>query len=171
MTSLDQPTIPNVAPPGHLGDWNFLVGKWRVRHRKLAERLVGSTDWMEFDGECECWMTMGEGVNVDDHFINQPTGAYRASTIRVFDPKRACWDIYWIDGRAPPTVMADPMMGGFEGRTGRLFADGRWEDKPLRTRFLWFNEDPQHARWEQAFSLDRGKSWETNWEMRLERVA
>jgi hypothetical protein len=67
--------------------------------------------------------------------------------------------------------MADPMMGGFEGRTGRLFADGRWEDKPLRTRFLWFNEDPQHARWEQAFSLDRGKSWETNWEMRLERVA
>ena len=62
------------------------------------------------------------------------------------------------------------MTGGFEGRIGRLFGDGSWQGRPLRTRFLWFN-DYLHARWEQAFSLDGGKSWETNWEMRLERTA
>lgn len=169
--TINEPEFPNIAPPGHLGDWDFLVGKWRVRHRKLAKRLVGSTDWMEFGGECVSWMTMGDQVNIDDHVIDQPTGAYRASTIRVFDPKRASWDIYWIDGRAPPTIMAQPMMGGFEGKVGRLFADSTYEGKQLRTRFLWFNEGPQSARWEQAFSLDAGKSWETNWIMRLERAA
>ena len=33
----------------------FLVGRWHVRHRKLRERLVGSNDWMEFEGSCENW--------------------------------------------------------------------------------------------------------------------
>lgn len=163
--------FPNIAPPGHVGDWDFLVGKWRVRHRQIAQRLVGSTDWIEFDGECSCWMTLGEHVNVDDHLINKPTGSYRAATVRVFDPKRATWDIYWIDGRAPPSTMALPMMGGFEGKIGRLFQDSDWEGKPLRTRFLWFNDSSKQCRWEQAFSLDAGTSWETNWQMRLERVA
>jgi len=163
--------IPDHAPPGRLGDWNFLVGRWRVRHRKLAERLVGSTHWMEFDGECSCWMALGDGVNIDDHFIDQPTGHYRASTVRVFDPKRAAWDIYWIDSRTPPAVMVQPISGGFEGKIGRLFADDEWEGRPIRTRFLWFNDDPRHCRWEQAFSPDSGKTWETNWEMRLERVS
>jgi hypothetical protein len=162
--------IPNSTPPGHLQDWDFLVGNWRVRHRKLSKRLVGSTDWIEFNGECSCWMTLGDQVNIDDHQIDQPTGAYRASTIRVFDPKRAAWDVYWIDSRAPPAVMTMPISGGFEGKIGRLFADSEFEGRPIRTRFLWFDDNPRQCRWEQAFSADAGRSWETNWQMRLERV-
>jgi hypothetical protein len=29
---------------------------------------------------------------------------------------------------------------------------------------------PNSAQWEQAFSEDGGKTWETNWIMELERV-
>ena len=29
---------------------------------------------------------------------------------------------------------------------------------------------PDSARWEQAFSVDRGRSWETNWYMDFRRV-
>lgn len=31
-------------------DFDFLVGKFIMRHRRLKERLKGSTEWEEFDG-------------------------------------------------------------------------------------------------------------------------
>jgi hypothetical protein len=30
--------------------FDFLIGDWRVAHRRLKERLVGSTTWEEFGG-------------------------------------------------------------------------------------------------------------------------
>jgi hypothetical protein len=35
--------------------------------------------------------------------------------------------------------------------------------KPIRVRFLWRNVTPNSRQWEQAFSVDGGKTWETNW--------
>lgn len=35
-------------------DFDFLVGRWRVEHRRLRERLVGCTEWDTFIGETEC---------------------------------------------------------------------------------------------------------------------
>ena len=31
-------------------DFDFLFGDWQVHHRRLKERLAGSTEWIEFDG-------------------------------------------------------------------------------------------------------------------------
>ena len=31
-------------------DFDFLVGNWKMRHRRLKERLKGSTEWEEFEG-------------------------------------------------------------------------------------------------------------------------
>jgi len=31
-------------------DFDFLVGSWRVHHRRLKERLAGNHDWIEFEG-------------------------------------------------------------------------------------------------------------------------
>jgi hypothetical protein len=34
---------------------------------------------------------------------------------------------------------------------------------PDPRRFIWKNLSPTQSRWEQAFSTDGGKTWETNW--------
>jgi hypothetical protein len=36
---------------------------------------------------------------------------------------------------------------------------------------FWSDIGPERARWEQAFSADGGRSWETNWRMRMTRLA
>ncbi|MGB8113992.1 MAG: hypothetical protein WCF22_09465, partial [Candidatus Sulfotelmatobacter sp.] len=33
-----------------LHDFDFLVGHWRVHHRKLKKRLANSHEWIEFEG-------------------------------------------------------------------------------------------------------------------------
>jgi hypothetical protein len=36
-------------------------------------------------------------------------------------------------------------------------------------RYTWRRVDARHAQWEQAFSPDGGRSWETNWTMAFTR--
>ena len=40
---------------GAAGDFNFLAGEWRIRHR----RLKADATWDEFDGEATCWTILG----------------------------------------------------------------------------------------------------------------
>lgn len=146
----------------------FQTGDWRVRHRKLKQRLAGSTEWVEFDGTCRAWELLGGEGNVDDHFLDDPAGAYHAATFRRTDPASGLWSIWWFDPRFP---LDPPMHGRFENGVGTFFADDQLNGRPIGIRFIWSGITPTAARWEQAFSPDGGRSWETNWIMQFERAA
>jgi hypothetical protein len=161
-------TVAGTAPKGAIGDFDFLVGHWRVRHRRLAGRLVGSTNWQEFDGECHMQKVLGGQANIDDNVLNIPSGTYRAVTLRVFDPEQHTWSIFWLDSRFP-TTLGTPVVGGFAANRGVFYSDELLDGRPVRTRFFWFVDNSNLCRWEQALSPDGGKTWETNWYMRFER--
>src|SRR5688500_3501889 len=72
-----------VAPRAH--DWKWLIGSWSVRHRRLKDRLAGSTEWEEFTGTCVNWPLMGGHGNVDDNVLDFPSGRYRGVGVRAFD--------------------------------------------------------------------------------------
>jgi len=83
-----------------LHDFDFLVGHWRVRHRKLKERLANSHEWIEFEGTLFNQPLMGGYANVDDDVFEVPGGTYRAVAPRSFDAKSGQWSIWWMDSRA-----------------------------------------------------------------------
>lgn len=150
-------------------DWDFLVGRWTVRHRRLKARLAGSTEWEEFAGTSELWLTLGGMGNVDDNVLQLPGGTYRALTIRAFDPKTSEWSIWWLDARYPGRL-DPPVRGGFKDGVGTFLGDDTLNGKPIRVRFSWSQITPASARWEQAFSPDGGVTWETNWSMDFTRA-
>ena len=73
------------AANGAPGDWDWLVGSWNVRHRKLKERLVGCGEWITFEGTCTNWPLLDGHGNVDDNVFNTPDGAYRGVGLRALD--------------------------------------------------------------------------------------
>lgn len=149
-------------------DFDFLVGSWTVKHRKLTRRLAGSSDWIEFEGTT-VFRTMLTGLaNIDENLLNDPAGSYRALTFRTYSPEHGKWSIYWVDGRNPR--LDPPVHGRFDGGVGAFFGNDTFGDLPIRVRFLWTRSDDDHAHWEQAFSADDGKTWETNWTMDFTRV-
>ncbi|MGY3265970.1 hypothetical protein [Lysobacter sp. HA35] len=156
----------NAAPPT---DFDFAFGDWTVVHRRLAARLQGCTDWVEFPGTMSTRPVLGGFGNVEDNLLDMPDGAYRAIAVRSFDRERGTWSIWWLDGRAPGDLDV-PVVGGFEGGVGTFFADAELDGRPIRIRFIWTAVDPEHPRWEQAFSADGGREWETNWTMDFTRV-
>jgi len=149
-------------------DWDFLVGRWTVRHRRLKARLAGSTEWEEFAGTCVNWSTLGGKGNVDDNVIELPGGTYCAVGVRALDAKAGQWLIWWLDARNP--TIDPPMRGGFKDGIGTFLADETFNDRPIKVRFHWSQITPTSARWEQAFSPDGGATWETNWFMDFTRV-
>ena len=151
-------------------DFDFLVGSWTVQHRRLKHRLAHSTEWETFSGTCKTWLLLGDQGNVDDNVIEAPAGAYRAATLRSFDPATKSWSIWWLDNRHPQELDS-PVVGGFRDGIGTFFAKDAFGGRPIVVRYIWSDITPNSAKWQQAFSDDSGKTWETNWVMEFRRLA
>ena len=85
-------------------------------------------------------------------------------TLRLFDPAPGEWSIHWADS-AHPGALIPPMHGRFEGDTGEFFGEEFVDGRTVLCRFVWTRVPADSPRWEQAFSDDGGKTWETNWIM------
>jgi hypothetical protein len=166
----DNPPSASAADLSGLHDFDFLVGEWRVHSRKLKERLVGSQDWEEFDGTLRSMKLMEGFANVDDTVFNMLEGDYRGVAPRAYDPKTGEWAIWWIDARNPHGALDPPVKGRFKNGVGIFYAEDTLRGKPIKVRFTWSHITATTARWEQAFSADGGKTWETNWTQKLEKI-
>lgn len=148
--------------------FGFQNGHWRVRHRKLKARLEGSNEWVSFDGTCAAWEVLEGAGNVEDQWLDDPAGAYRAAAFRRLDPEAGHWSIWWFDTRF--SSIDPPVRGHFDKGVGSFFAEDSLQGRPIRVRFLWLAVDSDTPRWEQAFSDDGGATWETNWIMEFGRT-
>lgn len=60
------PTSPVAAAPS---DFDFIIGHWLVRHRRLEARLRGCTEWYEFEGRSTTHKILGGFGNVEDNVL------------------------------------------------------------------------------------------------------
>jgi len=150
-------------------DFDFLIGSWSVQHRRLKHRLAHSNEWETFSGTCRAWRVLDGQGDVDDNLLHTPAGTYGAVSLRSFDPKTRSWSIWWLDSRNPHEL-DPPVVGGFRNGVGTFLANDTLNGRPIVVRYIWSEITPNSAKWQQAFSDDRGKTWETNWIMELHRL-
>ncbi|MEU8267005.1 hypothetical protein AB0B89_07540 [Sphaerisporangium sp. NPDC049002] len=148
-----------------MNDFDFLVGTWNVANRRLKECLTACTEWDEFPGVSTSKSIFGGG-NMDE--IDFPTRGFSGLTLRLYDSGREEWSLYWSSSRS--AVIDPPVVGHFDGGEGVFYADDTYRGVPIRVRYIWSGITPTSARWEQAFSTDGGKYWETNWIMEMTRA-
>jgi hypothetical protein len=151
-------------------DFDFLIGSWAVRNRRLAERLKGCADWEEFESTCQARAILGGLGNMDEFTMDRASGRVLAVTLRLFNPANGEWSIYWAASTGNGRLDV-PMVGRFEGQRGEFFSQEVFEGRHVFNRFIWTVEAPGSCRWEQAYSADGGKTWETNWIMEFARQA
>ncbi|NRR31154.1 DUF1579 domain-containing protein [Oxalobacteraceae bacterium] len=145
-------------------DFDFIIGDWTVKHRRLNSRLSDCDQWTEFDGQSSTSKILGGFGNLEDNILHFPEGKFRAAAMRSYCQQTETWSIWWLDGRNP-TQLDTPVIGKFSDHTGLFFADDFLNGQAIKVRFTWLAVPGSKPRWEQAFSNDQGKSWETNWTM------
>jgi len=157
------------VPAGTAGPrgFDFLIGRWTVKHRRLKARLAGCREWTEFPGTLDVRPILHGLGNVDENVLDDPAGPYLATSLRVFDRITGLWSIYWVDGRSEG--IDKPVVGSFSGTVGQFYNDDVLGGRPIRVRFTYRDLGPDRACWDQAFSPDMGRSWEVNWTMDFAR--
>jgi hypothetical protein len=148
-------------------DFDFLIGRWDVQHRRLRERLKGSTSWEEFAGTSIARPLLGGLGNIDENIMERAGGRMEGMTVRLYDPLSQQWSLYWAD--SVNVVLQPPMIGGFVQGHGEFYDQELFEGRAIFCRFIWSDITATACRWEQAFSADGGTSWETNWIMEFTR--
>ena len=149
-------------------DFDFLIGTWKVHHRTLKKRLNESTGWVEFEGDTVSRKILnGLGI-LDENLIQTERGPVHAMALRLFNPVSREWSIYWSTDRTG--ILDIPVIGGFKDGRGEFYSQEVFEGRHIYSRFIWSKITANSCQWEQAFSEDGAKSWETNWIMEFERV-
>ena len=145
-------------------DFDFFHGRWQVHNRRLRERHVGSTQWDEFPATLDCRPLLGGLGNIDEYV----SADVRGLTLRLFDPVQRVWSDRWASAR--DGQLGQPAHGRFVDGVGTFTGEDSDGGRRILSRSTWSQITADSFIWEQAASLDDGKSWETNWVMRITRA-
>ncbi|MEP7000807.1 MAG: hypothetical protein ABI969_10035 [bacterium] len=149
-------------------DFDFLHGSWRVHNRKLRQRLAGSTDWIEFEGRAVERPLWDGQANIEEWEADMPSGRVRGLALRLFNPHSRQWSIHWSG--SDTGTLDNPVTGEFRERRGEFYGTDTCDGRQILARFVWTSNGADVCQWEQAFSPDGGRTWETNWIMEFSRA-
>jgi hypothetical protein len=142
-------------------DFDFLVGGWKIRNRKLREPLAGRDEWDEFDATQNLRQILQGSGNFDIFSTEFDGKPFEGLTLRLFDPRTRLWTIYWADSNA--VRLDGGKVGSFDGDIGEFFARDVFAGENVIVRFHWDKRNPEAPVWSAAFSVDEGVTWEWNW--------
>jgi hypothetical protein len=141
-------------------DFDFLIGDWKLRNRKLKSRLTHSDEWTAFESTVEMHQILGGMGNIDKYAELVSGKSYEGVALRLFNARTKLWSIYWADSNSG--ALDPPVVGSFANNVGHFFARDKYKGQNVIVVFRWDVRNPQRPIWSQAFSADEGKTWEWN---------
>src|SRR5262245_35703073 len=173
------PRIVPAPPPTRDGthDFDVLHGTWFVHHTQMPRPLSGKA--MEYTGVGFVSRTVvrplvgGPSALIESDATLPDSSHRREASLLTYNPNIRQWTIRRIDvdsGKPQPAL-----TGNFiEERGGILIGDfigqQEFESRTVLVRHHWRLAGLNWAQWEQAFSADGGRTWETNWRSEYRRV-
>jgi hypothetical protein len=162
---------PAAVKPGRDGshDFDFALGRWKVRVRRLKAPLTGSKEWYEMSATSTCRPFWNGAGNIDEFDADGPTGHIQAVTVRMYSSTSRQWSLNWATTKN--ALFGVPTVGEFRDGKGEFYDQEVFEGRTIFVRYVWSGITKNSAHFEQSFSDDGGKTWEVNWitdQMRIE---
>jgi hypothetical protein len=151
--------VPTARDGQHDFDWE--AGTWHTHVKRRLHPLSGSESWVEYDGTSVIRRVWGGKANMVELEVDGPQGHLELLSLRLYDPDSHGWSLNVAGSRGGGFGV--PTVGGFKDGRGEFYDDETLGDKPIRVRFVISDVKADSAHFEQAFSADGGKTWETNW--------
>jgi hypothetical protein len=148
-------------------DFDFDLGKWKTHSSRLLHPLTGSSEWVEMDGVTVVRPIWGGRANLAEYKANGPVGQVELLSLRWYNPAAHQW---YLDFATPNVgALGIPGAGEFKDGRGEFYDQENIGGKSILVRFSIWGITATTAQSEQAFSADRGRSWEVNWVNRYTR--
>jgi hypothetical protein len=148
-------------------DFDFNVGKWRSHIQSLADPLTGSTTWVKLEGTVTVRKVWDGRASLEEIEADGPGGHFEGTTIYLYNPQSHQWSQTFAISATG--TLGVPAIGEFKNGRGELYSRDVHNGRTVLVRCTWSEIKPDAHRFEQAFSDDGGKTWETNLIANLER--
>jgi hypothetical protein len=143
-------------------DFDFEIGNWKTKVKLLADPLSGSTKWLEFEGTSVVSAILGGKANLVELSVTGPNGSkIEGLSLRLYNPDTQQWSLNFVNIRNG--ILTPPSVGSFKDDRGVFYGQETLNGKVIFVRFVISDITPTSCHFEQAFSEDGGKTWETNW--------
>ena len=141
----------------HDFDWD--IGTWTTYQKRLLHPLSESTTWVEYRGT-DVVRKIWDGANLGEIRATGPAGNLELFTLRLYNPETHEWSIYFTNSTTG--VLSSPVVGAFKNGHGEFYDQETYNGKTILLRFSVAEITSNSCRFEQAFSADGGRTWETN---------
>ena len=152
---------PVATPADGSHDFDFEIGTWKTHVRRLVRPLTGSTTWVEMDGVSTVRKVWGGKANLVELVADGPGGHFEGLSLRLYNPETGKWSLNFAS--SSDGTMTPPTIGGFKNGRGEFYDHELMNGRMILVRFVISDITPTSCRFEQAFSVDEGKTWEVNW--------
>lgn len=148
-------TQPAERDGQHDFDWG--IGTWKTRQSRL---LQNSHTWVEYSGTDVIRKIWGGRANMGEIEADGPAGHLEILSLRLYNPHAHQWS---FNVALSAVGILSPMFGEFKNG-GASFVDLEpyHNDKMTPLRIGVSDITPNSNHFEQSFSEDGGKTWETN---------
>ncbi len=142
-------------------DFDWEVGTWKTHLRRLVRPMTGSTTWVEYDGTSVARKVWNGKANLLELDVSGPSGRIEGLSLRLFNPDARQWSLNFSNSAGG--VLSPPVYGEFRNGRGDFFGVDTLNGRAILVRFIITCSNKDSCHFEQAFSDDAGKNWETNW--------
>jgi hypothetical protein len=156
------------APRDGQHDFDFNIGTWTTHISRLQNPLTGSTTWVEYDGISVVRGILNGRASLFELTADGPAGHIEGVGLRLYNPQSHQWSLNWANGKTG--VLGVPTIGEFDNGRGVFVDQELFNDRVILVRNSFMDLTADSARFEQTFSDDAGKTWETNWVMTFKRL-
>lgn len=141
----------------HDFDWD--IGSWKTHQRRLLHPLTGSNTWVDYHGT-DVVRKLWNGGNSGMIEADGAAGHLEIFTIRLYSPDSHQWSIAFTNPSAG--TMSPAVTGEFKNGRAEFYDQESYKGREILVRFVISDMSANHCKFEQAFSDDGGKTWETN---------
>jgi hypothetical protein len=142
-------------------DFDFEIGTWHTRLKRLVRPLTGSTTWVEYTGTTIVRPVWDGRANLVELVVDGPAGHLEGLSLRLYNPESHQWSLNFSNSAGG--TLSPPSIGEFKNGRGEFLSQETLNGRAILVRFVISDITPTSCRFEQAYSDDGGKTWEINW--------
>jgi hypothetical protein len=142
-------------------DFDWQLGNWNVRMSRLEQPLTTAKTWTHLDGTVRVHKIWNGRANLAEIDARGPSGHLQFLSLRLFNPQTRQWSLNFASSNSG--IMSQPMVGEFKHGRGDFYDQELFNGRAILVRFSFLGITSESGRDEQAFSLDGGRTWQTNW--------
>lgn len=144
-------------------DFDWEIGTWATKVRVRSNPLSDEAPrWVDYAGTSVVKPLLDGRANFVELSVAGTGGKIEGGSLRLYGSQSGQWSLNYANLRNG--LLTSPVHGGFDKNGRGLFygletLDGR----AILVRFIITRASPDEARFEQAYSVDGGITWEDNW--------